>query len=136
MQTPGSVHDQHITTSCSCRLDRIINYCAWVRTRTLADYRYVDALTPHFELINSRGTKSICRRQDYSMTLSCEPVGHLGYAGGLARAIHADDQDHREGGLFGKMQWGGLPKQLDELLAQRLLYLVACAHLFFRNPLA
>src|SRR5690348_1386072 len=136
MQSPGGIHDQHITPARASRLNGIVDDRAGVGTGVLADDRNADALSPYFELIDSGSAERVGSRQDYTVAFSREAVGHFGYAGGLPRSVDADNENHgqRRGG--GEAQAGGLAKQPGEFFAQGSLHLGGVAHMLVGGALA
>ena len=102
MQTSCGVADQHITASCLCRINGVIDHRCRVRAFGVLDDIHAGTLCPDLQLVNGSRTERICRSDQHLFALAFQLMAQLADGGGLACAVDADHHD--DGGLCGIFQ--------------------------------
>ena len=122
MQTPCRVDDQHVCLLFLGILNGIEHHGCGVRAFVLMHDVHARAVAPNGKLVDGGGAERICRGNDHLFARFFQSLGDLADRGGLARAVHADDKDHRGRGI--QMQPVPLSDQLGDDLFEHALDLL------------
>ena len=124
MQTACGVRNDHIIAACGGRLDRIKDDGGGVCAFACADDGHTGTACPDLQLLAGSGAEGVTGGQHDPLALPGVIIGQLGNAGGLAHAVHADDQ--HDARLGRQVKRGVAHVQLfNQNIAQRLLHIVA-----------
>ena len=104
MQTACGVGNDHIIAACGGRLYGVENDSRRVCALACADDGHTGAVGPDLQLFAGCGTEGIACGQHHLFALAGVVIGQLCNAGGLAHAVHANDQN--DGRLAGKIHLG------------------------------
>ena len=94
VQASGGVHNDDV---CRARLGggyRIVNDRGRIGAGFLFDDLDAVALRPDFQLLDGGGAKRVRSAEHNAAAFLAQPVREFSYAGGLARAVHADNKNH------------------------------------------
>ena len=121
VQPAGRVCDQYVAAAGFGRLHRVEGDCSRIRAGLLRDQVRAGALSPDGQLFDRRSAEGVARRQHHLAAFAAESAREFADAGGLARTVHADDEDHvglRGGVDRQRPRTGG--EQLRDRFAQRI----------------
>src|SRR6266576_1275183 len=94
MQAPRRIDDDDIIRARLGGGNRIVDYRRRVGAGFLLDDLDADALRPDFQLLDRGGAKRVRGAKHDALSFLAKPVCELPDAGGLARAIDANDENH------------------------------------------
>ena len=94
LQPPGRVDEEHIGAAGLCFLQRVVGQAGRIRALLAGDHRRADALAPDLQLLDGGGAERVAGGEHHAQALLAEFLRQLADGGGLARAVHADHQDH------------------------------------------
>jgi len=92
MQSTGGVCNQDVDVTRLCSLQAIVYHRGRVRSLLLCNDRYVVALTPGLQLLDSGGPEGIAGGQHDFQTLLLETMGEFTDGRGLAGTVDANHQ--------------------------------------------
>ena len=93
VQPPRRIDQHHVGAFGDRRADRVEHHRGGIGTLPLADDWHSGAVGPDFELLVGGGAEGVGGGNHHLFARLVVVVGKLGDAGGLARAVHADDHD-------------------------------------------
>ena len=93
VQAARRIDQHHVRALRYRRADRVEHHRGGIGTLPLADDRHSGAVGPDFELLVGSGAEGVGGGDHHLFTRLVVVVRELGYTGGLARAVHADDHD-------------------------------------------
>ena len=94
LQPPGRVHDDDVDTALDAGLHRLEGDARRVTALGAGDDVDPDALAPRAQLLGRGGAEGVGGGQQHVFAeLALEAMRQLGDQGGLAGAVHADDED-------------------------------------------
>ena len=134
MQAPGGVGNDHVIAAGGGRFHRVKNDGGGVGSLTGLDQRDPGAVGPDLQLLAGGGTEGVACSQHDPATLTGVVIGQLGNAGGLAHAVHANDQN--DGRLAGKIHLGIRCHFLGNDVAQGIRRLFAGLQALFVHAVA
>ncbi len=94
VQASRRVGDQDVDAAGLRRLQRVEHDGRGIRAGRLRDDGDAVALRPDGELLDGRGAERVAGREHHRQSLALEAPRQLADRRRLARAVHADDQDH------------------------------------------
>ena len=94
LQAAGGVDDQHVCRSASRRGEGLERKARGIRALLARDDGCAGAAAPDLELIDRGGAERVAGGEHHVAALGAEACRELADRGGLAGAIHADDEDH------------------------------------------
>ena len=99
LQPAGGIDDQHVGGVAPRRGQGLECEARGIRPLRARDHGRAGALTPDLQLLDRGGAERVAGREHDLAALGAEARRELADGGGLARAVHADDQnDERLGG--------------------------------------
>ena len=119
MQPAGGVGEHHIASARTRRRQSIEYHRSRVSARKLRGEVRAGAFRPHLQLLDGRRAKGVTRGEQHRTAVLGTAPRQLADGGGLARAIHADHQDHEWAmrGVDAQRRGDGL-EDLHDTLAQ------------------
>ncbi len=93
VQAACGIRNDQIIAACGGRLDRVKNDSGGVCALARLDKGHTRPVGPDLQLLAGGGTEGIACGQHDLFALTGIEIGQLGNAGGLAHAVHADDQN-------------------------------------------
>ena len=118
MKSARRVDNQHVRASLLSVIQRIVNYSRRVTSLVLLYDIRARSLAPYCELIDSRGSEGISRRNNDLLASCYKSVGDLTDRGGLARAVDTDNEDYRRS--CGEIKLSALSDHLCEYRLERV----------------
>ena len=115
VQSPGGVGQYHIDVPRPRGLQGIENHGTRIGSRLLGAELRAGALGPDVQLLDRGGAKGVACHEHHAQALIAQSPRELADAGGLARAVDADDEHHERLGAAHDLQrpLAGL-EQLDQ----------------------
>ncbi len=98
LQTTGGIDDQHVDALCCCPFDRVKYHTRRIAAFGSGNNGDTDPFRPDLQLPDGGRAKGVTRRQHDAVILLEEQMRHFGDGCGLARSIHADDEDNLRSG--------------------------------------
>src|SRR5712692_43528 len=94
VQASGGIHDDDVGRARFGSGDSVVNNRGGVGAGFLLDDFDAVALRPDFQLLDRGGAKRVRGAEHHAAAFLAQPVGELPDAGGLARAVHAVNDNH------------------------------------------
>ncbi len=99
LQAAGGIDDDHVGAGGQATVDRAERDGPRIGVRRTGDDLAAGALAPHLELLDGRSAERVGRGEhDLQAEGGAQVVTELAGARGLARAVHADHEDHARRG--------------------------------------
>jgi len=131
---PGGVGDQHVGAARLRGLQRVVDHGGRVGARGLRNDRHAVAVAPDLQLLDGGGAEGVARGEHHLAALGRQAAGELADGGGLARAVHADHQDHvRAPRLVDLERSAHRADDVEQRLAQRVEQCVEVAEFLARH---
>ena len=94
MEASRGIHDNDVRRARFGGGDRVVHNCGRVGAGFLLDDLDAVALRPDFQLFDGGGAKRVRSAEHHAAALLAQAVCELSDAGGLARPVDADDENH------------------------------------------
>ena len=95
VQSARSVNEEVISLARLRGSDSVVRHGCGICTIRAGDDLDLETRAPKFELFDGRSAEGVARSEQHGFLLRLDVVRELGGGRGLARAVHADDGNHR-----------------------------------------